>query len=53
MILISNMNRDKISEFKKNNLHLVGSKPIDLIMDKDELKKKIYTLKKQPQLFLT
>ena len=39
----------KFAEFKKNNLHLVGfSKPIDLIMDKDELKKKIYTLKKQP-----
>ena len=38
----------KFSEFKKNNLHLVSySQPINKILSKTDLLKKIHTLKKQ------
>ncbi len=40
----------KLAEFKKHNLHIVGySHPINKIVSLDELKKHIYTLKKQPE----
>ena len=42
-------NGHKIIDFKINNLHLVGySIPINTIISKDELLKKIYFLKNQP-----
>ena len=38
----------RFAEFKKNNLHIVGySIPVELIMDKKSLLKKIYTLDNQ------
>ncbi len=38
----------RFAEFKKNNLHIVGySIPVELIMDKKSLLKKIYTLENQ------
>lgn len=40
---------DKIIDFKKNNLHVVGySKPINRTMGRDELINKLFSLKKQP-----
>lgn len=40
---------DKIIDFKKNNLHVVGySKPINTTMGRDELINKLFSLKKQP-----
>ena len=40
---------DKIIDFKKNNLHVVGySKPINRTMGRDELINKLFPLKKQP-----
>lgn len=42
-------NNNKIVDFKKNNLHLVSySIPVNKIITKKELLKKMYTLKKQP-----
>ena len=39
----------KIIDFKKNNLHLVSySKPINKVLNKKNLYKKIYSIKKQP-----
>jgi len=39
----------KIIDFKKNNLHLVSySKPINKILNKKDLYKKIYSIKNQP-----
>ena len=39
----------KIIDFKKNNLHLIGySSPIKKRIDKNDLMKKIYSLKKLP-----
>ena len=41
---------NKIVDFKKNNLHLVGySMPIRKYLDKNELYKNLYFLKKQPK----
>jgi aminopeptidase-like protein len=41
---------NKIIDFKKNNLHLVGySIPIRKYLDKNELYKNLYFLKKQPE----
>ena len=46
---ILDKNKDKIVDFKKNNLHLVGySKKTKLILTKDELLKKLHSLKKHP-----
>lgn len=40
---------NKIIDFKKNNLHIVGySRPITKILHKDELIKNIYSIKNQP-----
>ncbi len=42
-------NGKKIVDFKKNNLHVVGySKPVNKIIEKKELIKKLYTEKKRP-----
>ena len=42
-------NGKKIIDFKKNNLHIVGySAPINKIIDKKQLIKKLYTYKKRP-----
>ena len=42
-------NGKKIVDFKKNNLHIVGySRPVNKIIDKKELLKKLYTEKKRP-----
>ena len=42
-------NGKKIVDFKKNNLHVVGySKPINKILEKKELIKKLYSEKKRP-----
>jgi aminopeptidase-like protein len=39
----------KFAQFKKLNLHVVGySTPINKVLSKNELLKKVYTLKKQP-----
>ena len=46
---IKDLNNKTIVDFKKNNLHLVGySIPIKKKINLNSLKKKIYTLKKQP-----
>ncbi len=46
---VINPDGKKIMDFKKNNLHLVGySKPINKVISLENLKKKIYTLKKMP-----
>jgi aminopeptidase-like protein len=40
---------NKIIDFKKNNLHLLGySVPVNKLLLKNELQKKLYFLKKQP-----
>ena len=45
--LIEDINKKKIIDFKKNNLHLVGySRPIKKLISKKELIKHIYTSKK-------
>jgi len=42
--------KEKICDFKKNNLHIMGySIPIDKIMSFEELKKNIYYIKKLPE----
>ena len=42
---------ERYAEFRKNNLHLVGySEPVDKEIEFDELSKKIFTLKDQPDL---
>jgi aminopeptidase-like protein len=42
-------NGKKIVDFKKNNLHIVGySRPVNKIIDKKELLRKLYTEKKRP-----
>ena len=46
---ILDKHNNKIVDFKKNNLHLVGySTPIRKYLDKNELYKNLYFLKKQP-----
>ncbi len=46
---VMNKSGDKIIDFKNNNLHLVGySKPINTILNKRELLKNLYTIKKIP-----
>ncbi len=46
---IKDKSKKKIIDFKNNNLHLMGySRPINKILNKDQLLKRIYTLKKQP-----
>ena len=46
---IKDLNNKTIVDFKKNNLHLVGySIPVKKKINLNSLKKKIYTLKKQP-----
>lgn len=48
---IENDNGDRIIDFKKNNLHVVGySYPIDKWVSKDELKQYIYTQPDQPEV---
>ena len=48
---IENEKGEKIVDFKKNNLHVLGySVPIDETMSLSELKEHIYTLKDQPDL---
>lgn len=48
---IENNRREKIIDFKKNNLHVVGySCPIDKWVSKEELKKYIYTQPDQPDV---
>lgn len=46
---VKNKNDKKIIDFRSNNLHIVGySQSVDKIISLNELKKKIYTLKNQP-----
>ncbi len=46
---IIDKNGNKIIDFKKNNLHVVGySKPINITMERDELINNLFSLKKQP-----
>ena len=46
---IKDFNQKKIIDFKDNNLHLIGySRPIKKKLKRDELFKKIFFLKKQP-----
>ena len=46
---VKNKNNKKIIDFRSNNLHIVGySQSVDKIISLNELKKKIYTLKNQP-----
>ena len=46
---VKNSKNKKIIDFKKNNLHLVGySKKVNKSFNLKELKKKLHTLKKQP-----
>lgn len=48
---IENNRREKIIDFKKNNLHVVGySCPIDKWVSKEELKQYIYTQPDQPDV---
>ena len=48
---IENNRREKIIDFKKNNLHVVGySCPIDKWVSKEELKRYIYTQPDQPDV---
>lgn len=48
---IENSNGDKIVDFKKNNLHVMGySLPVDKIVSLEELKKIIYTQPDQPDV---
>ena len=48
---VKNKNNKKIIDFRSNNLHIVGySEPIDLILDLNDLKKKIHSLYDQPEL---
>ena len=48
---IENEAGEKIIDFKKNNLHVLGySTPVDVIMPLSELKEHIYTLKEQPDV---
>ena len=46
---VKNKFGEKIIDFKKNNLHIVSySKPVDLVLNKKELSKKIHTLPNHP-----
>lgn len=48
---IENQKGEKIVDFKKNNLHVVGySAPIDMWVDLEELDKYVYVLEKQPDV---
>ena len=50
---IVDKNKKKIIDFKKNNLHVVNySTPVTKILNKTQLIKKIYSLKKQKKLSL-
>ena len=46
---ITDKNNNKIIDFKNSNLHIINySKPIKIILKRDDLLKKIYSLPKQP-----
>ena len=46
---IINPDGEKILEFKKSNIHLMGySEPIDKVVSLEELKKHLYTIESQP-----
>ena len=46
---IQHSSKKKFAEFKKNNLHIIGySTPVNKIIRKEELLKRIYTQKNQP-----
>lgn len=48
---IENSKNERIIDFKKNNLHVVGySLPMDAYMTKEELLKIVYTQKEQPDV---
>ena len=48
---IENAQGEKIVDFKKNNLHVLGySTPVDVVMPLSELKEHIYTLRDQPDV---